>query len=114
LVRDWRPAAVVDMRGHIAVVTVELISRSIGDRSAASIGYGQAGAGVATVVIGLSDGTEVQTTTMNGWYVAWWPEKVRPPGGPGNAVERTIAAVRAYDKSGELLRELRPDGVPDR
>jgi hypothetical protein len=161
-VKNWRPTAVVDVRGRIAVVllvggphyatceyyglgtsdgeidglnvqsmtgswsiepvepvgdavvTIEMISRSIGERSATAVGYGQAGPGVAKVVIELDDGTVLQSTTMNGWYVAWWPDRLRPPGGPGNVIEKNIASVRAYDASGELLRELRPDGVPDR
>lgn len=38
-----------------------------------SFAYGRAGAGVTGVTMVLADGTDVQATTKNGWFVAWWP-----------------------------------------
>ncbi len=34
---------------------------------------GPLGAGVSGVTIARSDGTSVQATVKNGWYLAWWP-----------------------------------------
>ena len=37
---------------------------------------GRIGPGVTAVTIQLSDGTSVQATVGNGWYLAWWPGNV--------------------------------------
>jgi hypothetical protein len=37
---------------------------------------GRTGAGVTAVMIERSDGSSVQATVTNGWYVAWWPGTV--------------------------------------
>ncbi len=37
---------------------------------------GRTGAGVAAVTIERSDGSSVQATVSNGWYLAWWPGTV--------------------------------------
>ena len=37
---------------------------------------GRTGAGVTAVTIDRSDGSSVQATVANGWYVAWWPGTV--------------------------------------
>jgi hypothetical protein len=37
---------------------------------------GHAGAAVTAVTLDLADGSTVQTTTDNGWFVAWWPGSV--------------------------------------
>lgn len=34
---------------------------------------GRAGSDVSAVTLDLSDGTKVQATVSNGWYMAWWP-----------------------------------------
>ncbi len=34
---------------------------------------GPIGAGVTGVTIARSDGSSVQATVKNGWYLAWWP-----------------------------------------
>jgi hypothetical protein len=34
---------------------------------------GRTGAGVSGVTLVLADGTKVQATVSNGWYLAWWP-----------------------------------------
>jgi hypothetical protein len=34
---------------------------------------GRTGAGVSGVTLVLADGTKVQATVGNGWYLAWWP-----------------------------------------
>ncbi len=38
-----------------------------------SIAQGRAGAGVTAATITLSDGSTVEATVANGWFVAWWP-----------------------------------------
>jgi hypothetical protein len=37
---------------------------------------GRTGAGVTAVTIERSDGSSVQATVANGWYLAWWPGTV--------------------------------------
>jgi hypothetical protein len=37
---------------------------------------GRTGAGVTAVTIERSDGSSVQATVSNGWYLAWWPGTV--------------------------------------
>jgi hypothetical protein len=37
---------------------------------------GRTGAGVTAVTIHRSDGSSVQATVTNGWYLAWWPGTV--------------------------------------
>jgi hypothetical protein len=37
---------------------------------------GRTGAGVTAVAIERSDGSSVQATVANGWYLAWWPGTV--------------------------------------
>jgi hypothetical protein len=37
---------------------------------------GRTGAGVTAVTIHRSDGSSVQATVANGWYLAWWPGTV--------------------------------------
>jgi hypothetical protein len=37
---------------------------------------GRAGAGVTAVTVDLSDGSSVQATVTDGWYLAWWPGTV--------------------------------------
>lgn len=37
---------------------------------------GRIGAGVTAVTLELSDGSSVQATVANGWYMAWWPGNV--------------------------------------
>jgi hypothetical protein len=38
-----------------------------------SVAEGRAGAGVTGVTLTLDDGSTVQATVGNGWFVAWWP-----------------------------------------
>jgi hypothetical protein len=37
---------------------------------------GRTGAGVTAITIARSDGSSVQATVANGWYLAWWPGTV--------------------------------------
>ena len=43
------------------------------DGAAYSFADGHAGDGVSAVTLILDDGTNVQATVANGWFVAWWP-----------------------------------------
>jgi hypothetical protein len=49
--------------------------------------YGRTGTGVSAVTLVLDDGTKVQATVANGWFVAWWPS-----GAQLNAAELTTPA----------------------
>jgi hypothetical protein len=51
---------------------------------------GHAGAGVSGVTLTLSDGSQVEATVANGWFLAWWPGASRPR----NAEVRTPSATR--------------------
>jgi hypothetical protein len=44
--------------------------------SALTLVDGRTGAGVTAVTIKRSDGSSVQATVANGWYLAWWPGAV--------------------------------------
>lgn len=53
---------------------IELMARTAeGDGQSYSFADGHTGAGVTGVTLVLADGTKVQTTVDNGWFVAWWP-----------------------------------------
>jgi len=55
--------------------TIELngTGQSDSDGHALTMVYGPVGAGVTGVTIARSDGTSVEATVKNGWYLAWWP-----------------------------------------
>jgi hypothetical protein len=59
--------------------TVELTEagQSDSDGHALTMVDGQIGAGVTGVTIARSDGSSVQATVKNGWYLAWWPGTAR-------------------------------------
>jgi hypothetical protein len=59
----------------IAAGAVELngAGESDSDGHALTMVDGPIGAGVTGVTITRSDGSSVQATVKNGWYVAWWP-----------------------------------------
>ena len=40
--------------------------------------YGRTGTGVSAMTLVLDDGTKVQATVDNGWFVAWWPNAGQP------------------------------------
>lgn len=46
---------------------------TIDEGGAYSIAEGRAGAGVTGATFTLDDGSRVQATVQNGWFVAWWP-----------------------------------------
>jgi hypothetical protein len=55
--------------------TIELngAGESDSDGHALTMVDGSIGAGVTSVTITRSDGSSVQATVKNGWYLAWWP-----------------------------------------
>jgi hypothetical protein len=54
---------------------VQLASAHRSDRGGKAFGfaYGRTGSGVSAVTLVLDDGTDVQATVANGWFIAWWP-----------------------------------------
>jgi hypothetical protein len=54
---------------------VQLASVHRADRHGQAFGfaYGRTGTGVSAVSLVLDDGTHVQATVANGWFIAWWP-----------------------------------------
>lgn len=97
-----------------AGVSIEAVDRFMGKYWGAAVPVGQVGTSVQRVMIALDDGTEMQATTENGWYVAWWPEELQTPDDPVSVIEKKIVAIRAYDASGKLVNELRPEAIPSR
>ena len=55
--------------GHIFLSS----SHATNSGGAYSFADGRTGAGVNAVTLVLDDGTNVQSTVANGWFVAWWP-----------------------------------------
>ena len=55
------------------VVELDAAGESDSDGHALTMVDGPIGAGVAGVTIARSDGSSVQATVQNGWYLAWWP-----------------------------------------
>lgn len=92
------------------VVTTEDIGASAEFTSGHATGrvVGQVGPEVARVVVTLDDGTQVQASVGDGWYLAWWPETVRRLLLSQTVTERWPEVVRAYDSAGRLLEEVRP------
>jgi hypothetical protein len=56
--------------GQVLLSTSHLTNR---DGQAYSFADGHTGPGVTGVTLILDDGTNVQATVANGWFVAWWP-----------------------------------------
>lgn len=54
---------------------VQLASAHRSDRGNRAFGfaYGRTGTDVSAVTLVLDDGTSVQATVANGWFIAWWP-----------------------------------------
>jgi hypothetical protein len=61
--------------GSVAAGQIELDGGGTRDSAgnALTLVDGPTGAGVTAVTIERSDGSSVQATVANGWYVAWWP-----------------------------------------
>jgi hypothetical protein len=56
--------------GHILMSSSHATDRT---GSSYSLAEGRTGTGVSGVTLTLDDGTNVQATVGNGWFVAWWP-----------------------------------------
>lgn len=54
-------------------ITVTWAAHTARDGQAYSFLEGHTGADVSAVTLKLSDGRSVQTSSENGWFVAWWP-----------------------------------------
>jgi hypothetical protein len=54
-------------------VQLDVAGESDSDGHALTMVDGPIGAGVTGVTITRSDGSSVQATVKNGWYLAWWP-----------------------------------------
>lgn len=64
----------------VSVATGQIQSGGSGMRDSAgnalTVVDGRTGAGVTAVTIKRGDGSSVQATVSNGWYLAWWPGTV--------------------------------------
>lgn len=68
---------------------------------------GRVGSGVTAVTIDRSDGSSVQATVSNGWYLAWWPRNVRPTS--ARVTTATGTATRQFPSGPRLSA---PTGCP--
>lgn len=57
--------------GHILLSSSHASENS---GAAYTVAEGRTGTGVSGVTLRLEDGTTVQATVGNGWFVAWWPD----------------------------------------
>jgi hypothetical protein len=55
--------------GHVLLSSSHLTSQA----GAYSFAEGRTGDGVSALTLNLDDGSKVQATIANGWFVAWWP-----------------------------------------
>lgn len=62
--------SIVTPAGQIQLSQASSTARS---GAAYSFAEGRTGAGVTGVTLLLADGTHIQATAENGWFVAWWP-----------------------------------------
>jgi hypothetical protein len=98
-----------------AILTVETLSSSAVDGDALTEISGQVGPGVHRVVVTLDDGSEVEASLDDGWYLAWWPEEMKWSLPWDRKYDmRSPTLVRAYDATGTLLKEHVPTAVPGR
>jgi hypothetical protein len=66
---------------------------------------GPIGAGVSGVTIARSDGSSVQATVENGWYLAWWP-------GTEHAVAAQVAGANGTSTQSFPSAPKAPNGCP--
>jgi hypothetical protein len=81
--RSAGPAPSVPANG----ITVTWAAHTARAGQAYSFLEGHTGTGVTAVTLNLADGSTVQTTTDNGWFVAWWP-------GSTNATRATVTTAQ--------------------
>lgn len=65
--------------GSVAAGRVQTFVLSSNDSSgdALTVIDGRVGAGVTSVTIARTNGIPVRATVSHGWYLAWWPDRVR-------------------------------------
>jgi hypothetical protein len=82
------------------------VASSSADSFTVGYGFGQAASEIARVMVILGDGTEVQATLSDGWYLAWWPGlSDGHPVSPNIDPSAEAIAIVGYDNSGtELVR----------
>jgi hypothetical protein len=70
---------------------------------------GRVGAGVSAVTIERSDGSSVQATVTNGWYLAWWPGSVTATNAEVTTASGTSTV--AFPSTPTLPATNRPSGA---
>lgn len=71
-------SSTTSQKGNMAADGIEFGGHGMRDSagSALTLSVGRVGSGVTAVALELSDGSSVQATVSNGWYLAWWPGDV--------------------------------------
>jgi hypothetical protein len=90
--------AVLPEAGQIAVD--RLLTESANDGQAYTIAEGSVGSGVTAATLVLSDGSDIVTTTGNGFFLAWWP---------GSAVVTSATVTTATGTTTQPIRSSTPD-----
>lgn len=81
-------------------ITVSWEAHTARAGQAYSFAEGHTGTGVSAVTLNLADGTAIQTSTQNGWFVAWWP-------GSTSAISSTVTTA-----AGTTTAALPPAMIP--
>ncbi len=93
---DGQP--VLPEAGQIAVDGLQAASAH--DGQAYTIAEGSVGPGVTAATLGLSDGSDIVTTTGNGLLLAWWP---------GSAVVTSTTVTTATGTTTQPISSSTPD-----
>jgi hypothetical protein len=83
--------------GHILLSSSHATERG-GD--AYSVAEGRTGTGVTGVTLTLGDGSTVQATVGNGWFVAWWPSS------------QVVTSAQLASSSGTTTQTFESPAVP--
>jgi hypothetical protein len=90
--------------GHVLLSNSHATDR---DGAAYSLAEGRTGSDVTGVTLTLDDGTSVQATVGNGWFIAWWPgshdvksAQLTTPSGVTNQTFPSLPAVPGGDGAG--------------
>jgi hypothetical protein len=71
---------------------------------------GRTGAGVTAVTIERSDGSLVQATVSNGWYLAWWPGTAAATNAEITTASGTTTVAFPFGRLRSDLRQRAPKG----
>lgn len=89
------------MAGGDGLLPVETGYTISADHTVIGYSYGQVGSEVARATITLVNGTELEASMSDGWYLAWWPAYAD---GQGN-IDLRAGTITAYDAGGAIVAQ---------